>query len=116
MGCVYTSALHILASLPRRLVDKAPSYRLVMSGFETGKAHAAWSVLFDSASWHLVVEGHARPRGTMSLSYCGTLIFDPTKSGEPSEEEVIEWWVRGAWQQVLLSGNPGLLPPIQPFG
>ena len=36
------------------------------SGFETGKMHAIWPVLFDSGSWHLAIEGHARPWGTVS--------------------------------------------------
>ena len=41
------------------LVDKAPSHRIGENGFETGKVHAVWSVLLDSASWHLAIEGLA---------------------------------------------------------
>ena len=33
--------------------------------FGIGKLHAVCSVLFDSASWHLAIEGHIRTRGTV---------------------------------------------------
>ena len=37
-----------------------------------------WSVLFDSiqpvGTWRLALEGHAKSRGTVSPSLCGTLI------------------------------------------
>ena len=39
----------------------APSYRFGESVFDTRKVHAVWSVLFDSASWHLAIEVYDRP-------------------------------------------------------
>ena len=51
------------ARLPRGLVIEAPSYRVGESELEIWKAHAVRSELFDSASWHLAIERHARLRG-----------------------------------------------------
>ena len=45
---------------PLGLLDNSPSCKLSDSEFETGKVHAVWFVLFDSASW---LESRARPRG-----------------------------------------------------
>ena len=54
-------------------MDRVPSYRLNEGEFETGKVHAVWSVLFDSASWHLTIEGHVGTLGTPSPSLCGIM-------------------------------------------
>ena len=59
------------------LVDKAPSYRLDENELKNVKMHVVWSVLFDSVSWHLTIEGNASPRGIVSPSPCGALNLRP---------------------------------------
>ena len=61
----YWSYIHLSPSV---LVDKAPSYRLGEIKVETGEVLAVWSILFDSASWHLAIAGHTRSSGTVSPS------------------------------------------------
>ena len=56
------------------------------------------------------------PRDRVAISLRGTVNFRSESIREPSEVDVIEWWVRGASQHALLSEHPGPLPPIQPFG
>ena len=44
------------------------------SDFKTGKVHSAHCLVHavQFISWHLAIEGHARPQGPLSPPLCGT--------------------------------------------
>ena len=70
-------------------------------------------MLLFSASRHLAIEAALDPRRPCRHLSAARHIFEPNKSGERGELDVmIGWWDGGASEKVLLSEHTDPLPPF----